>query len=213
MLEPLGGYSNSPRPCRPQILACLSASLMTHLILNPDMPVIISLLRAVNLAGHNKVKMDALRALYESLGFRNAQTYVQSGNVIFKSNAQDMVRLGKRIEDGIEKSFGFRTGVVLRSSAELKDIIRRNPFAKRSGIEPNKLVVSFLAGEPAPEAREKVLQIKVGPEELYLDGRELYIYYRDGIGTSKLTPALLERAIKVSGTARNWNTVTKLLEM
>ena len=177
------------------------------------MAVIISLLRAVNLGAHNKVKMDALRALYESLALRGAQTYVQSGNVVFQTEAKDLARLQKRIEDAIEKSFGFRTGVVLRSSVELKDIIRRNPFAKRSGIEPNKLVVSFLTGEPGPESKDKIAQIKVGPEEMHLDGRELYIYYANGIGTSKLTPAVLERALKMSGTARNWNTVTKLLEM
>jgi uncharacterized protein (DUF1697 family) len=177
------------------------------------MAVIISLLRAVNVTGHNMVKMDALRELYESLGLRDAQTYVQSGNVVFRTSAKDLVRLQKRIENGIEQSFGFRTSVVLRSSDELKDVIRRNPFAKRSGIEPNRLVVSFLAGEPGPDARDKVIQIKVGPEELRLDGRELYIYYGGGIGNSKLTPAILERALKVSGTARNWNTVTKLLDL
>jgi uncharacterized protein (DUF1697 family) len=177
------------------------------------MAVIISLLRAVNVTGHNMVKMDALRELYESLGLRDAQTYVQSGNVVFRTNAKDLVRLQKRIEDGIEQSFGFRTSVVLRSSAELKDVIRRNPFAKRSGIEPNKLVVSFLAGEPGSEPKQKIAQIKVGPEEMYLDGRELYIHYAGGMGKSKLSPALLERTLKVSGTARNWNTVTKLLEM
>jgi uncharacterized protein (DUF1697 family) len=177
------------------------------------MAAIISLLRAVNVTGYNKVKMDALRELYESLGLRGAQTYIQSGNVVFKTDAKDLVRLQKRIEDAIEKSCGFRTGVVLRSSADLKDIVRRNPFAKRSGIEPNRLVVSFLTGEPAPESKQKIAQIKVGPEELVLDGRELYVYYPDGMGKSKLTPAVIERALKVSGTARNWNTVTKLLEM
>ncbi len=177
------------------------------------MAAIVSLLRAVNLAGHNMVKMDALRALYESLGLTGPQTYVQSGNVVFRSTAKDLARLGKRIEDAIEENFGFRTGVVLRTSEELQEIVLGNPFAKRAGIEPKKLVVSFLAGQPGPEAKEKVLQIKVGPEEIYLDGRELYIYYAAGIGTSKLTPAVLERAIKVSGTARNWNTVMKLLEM
>ncbi len=177
------------------------------------MAAIISLLRAVNVTGYNKVKMDALRELYESLGLRGAQTYIQSGNVVFKTDAKDLARLQKRIQDAIEKSYGFRPGVVLRSSAELKDIIRRNPFAKRSGIEPNKLVVSFLTGEPDAESKQKIAQIKVGPEELVLDGRELYIYYAGGIGSSKLTPAVIERALKVSGTARNWNTVTKLLEM
>jgi uncharacterized protein (DUF1697 family) len=177
------------------------------------MAAIISLLRAVNVTGYNKVKMDALRELYESLGLRGAQTYIQSGNVVFRTEAKDLARLQKRIEDAIEKSCGFRTGVVLRSSAELKDISRRNPFAKRSGIEPNRLVVSFLTGAPAPESKQRIAQIKVGPEELVLDGRELYIYYGGGIGSSKLTPAVIERALKVSGTARNWNTITKLLEM
>jgi len=126
---------------------------------------------------------------------------------------KDLARLGKRIEDGIQRSFGFHTGVVLRSAAELKDVIRRNPFAQRTAIQPNRLVVSFLADEPGAEAMEKIPQIKVGPEELRLDGRELYIHYPDGIGKSKLTPALLERTLKVSGTARNWNTILKLLEM
>jgi len=176
-------------------------------------PAIVSLLRAVNLAGHNPVKMDALRELYAELGLRGAQTYIQSGNVVFRSDAKDLARLGKRIEDGIQRSFGFHTGVVLRSAAELKDIIRRNPFAQRTAIQPNRLVVSFLADEPGAEAMEKIPQIKVGPEELRLDGRELYIHYPDGIGKSKLTPALLERTLKVSGTARNWNTILKLLEM
>jgi uncharacterized protein (DUF1697 family) len=133
--------------------------------------------------------------------------------VVFKTDAKDLARLQKKIEDSIEKAYGFRTGVLLRTSDELKDIIRRNPFAKRSGIEPNKLVVSFLTGEPSPESKQKIAQIKVGPEELYLDGRELYIYYAGGIGNSKLTAAMIERALKVAGTARNWNTVTKLLEM
>src|SRR5579864_486346 len=164
------------------------------------MPVVISLLRAVNLTSYNRMKMDALRALYESLGMRDVQTYIQSGNVVSSSRVKDLDRLRKQIETGIERTFGFRTSVVLRSSVELKDVIRRNPFAKRSGIEPNRLVVSFLAGEPGPEAKEKIVQIKVGPEELRLDGRELYIYYPDGQGRSKLTPALIERALKVSGT-------------
>jgi uncharacterized protein (DUF1697 family) len=177
------------------------------------MAVVVSLLRAVNLASHNRVKMDALRELYQSLGLRDPQTYVQSGNVVFSTDAQDLVRLRKRIENAIEQGFGFRTGVVLRSAAEMRDVIRRNPFAKRPGIEPNRLLVSFLVEAPGADASERIGQVKVGPEELRLDGRELYIYYAGGSGRSKLTPALLERTLQASGTARNWNTVTKLTEM
>lgn len=173
----------------------------------------VALLRAVNVGGHNKIRMQELCRLFESLGLRGAQSYVASGNVVFKTAAKDPARLQKKIEDAVEQANGFRPGVILRTADEMKDVVRRNPFAKRSGIEANKLVVSFLTGEPEAESKQKIAQIKVGPEELYLDGRELYIYYAGGIGTSKLTAALIERAIKVSGTARNWNTVTKLLEL
>src|SRR5437899_12626071 len=100
------------------------------------MAVIISMLRAVNVGGHNKIKMDALRALYESLKLRDAQTYVQSGNVIFKTDQRDIARLAKRIEDGIARKFGFRPDVILRTAAEMRDVVARNPFAKRRGIEP-----------------------------------------------------------------------------
>jgi uncharacterized protein (DUF1697 family) len=177
------------------------------------MPVIISLLRAVNVGGHNMLKMTTLVDLYESLGLRNAKSYVQSGNVIFRSDARDLARLRKRIEDAIEKNFGFRPGVMLRTSDELRDVILRNPFAARSGIEPAKLAVSFLAGPADAAAKDKIALIKVGPEEMFLEGNHLYTYYPDGMGKSKLTPALLERSLKVPGTARNWNTVTKLLAM
>ena len=176
------------------------------------MPAIVSMLRGVNVGGHNMIKMDALRALYESLGLRDAQTYVQSGNVVFRTQARDLALLSKKIEDGIERGFGFRPSVILRTSSELRDVIARNPFAKRDGIEPGKLVVTFLAGDPAPDARAKLLSIKTGPEELRMDGRELYIYFPDGMGRSKLPP-LLEKALRVPGTGRNWNSVTKLLEL
>jgi uncharacterized protein (DUF1697 family) len=177
------------------------------------MAVIISMLRGVNVGGHNKIKMDALRALYESLKLRDAQTHVQSGNVIFRTDERDISRLTKRIEDGIERKFGFRPDVILRTAAEMRDVVARNAFAKRRGIEPNKLLVTFLASDPGAEAREKVLQIKCDPEELRIEGQELYIYFPNGIGRSKLSLAALERALKTTGTGRNWNSVTKMLEM
>ncbi|PYT45658.1 MAG: hypothetical protein DMG47_07660 [Acidobacteria bacterium] len=177
------------------------------------MAVIISMLRAVNVGGHNKIKMDALRALYESLKLRDAQTYVQSGNVIFRSDERDIARIAKRIEEGIERKFGFRPAVILRTAAEMREVIARSPFAKRHGIEPGKLVVSFLAGDPGEEAREKVRQIKCDPEELRIEGRELYIYFPNGQGRSKLSGAALEKMLKTQGTGRNWSSVTKMLEM
>src|SRR5450759_5835900 len=124
------------------------------------MAVIISMLRAVNVGAHNRIKMDALRAIYESLGLRDPQTYVQSGNVVSRTDKRDLVALAKRIEDAIEQGFGFRPAVILRTSGELRDAIARNPFAKRSGIEPSKILVYFLASDPGAEIRDNVISLK-----------------------------------------------------
>jgi uncharacterized protein (DUF1697 family) len=177
------------------------------------MAVIISMLRGVNVGGHNKIKMDVLRGLYESLGLRDVQTYVQSGNVVFRTKQRNLGALGNKIENAIERSFGFRPAVIVRTPSELRDVIARNPFAKRRGIEPSKLLVTFLASHPAAEALEQVLKIKAEPEELHIHGREVYIYYPDGVGRPKLSWVTVEKKLKTSGTGRNWNSVTKLLEM
>jgi uncharacterized protein (DUF1697 family) len=177
------------------------------------MAVVISMLRGINVGGYHKNKMDALRALYESLGLRGAQTCLQSGNVIFRTEDRDLVALAKRIEKGIERSCGFRPDVILRTSSDLRKLIAANPFAKRRGIEPGKLLVFFLANDPSPEAQEKVLRIKTGPEELRAEGRELYIHFPNGQGRSKLSTAVIEKTLMMPGTGRNWNTVRKLLEI
>jgi uncharacterized protein (DUF1697 family) len=177
------------------------------------MTAVVSLLRGVNVGGHNIIRMEALRSLYESLGFIGATTYVQSGNVVFRSRARDLSGVGKRIEAAIERTFGFRPDVILRTAAELRDVVVRNPFAGRDGIEPNKLLVTFLGGTPAPDAGEKLAAIRTDGEELRLSGRELFVYFPNGMGRSKLSPGHFERLLKTPGTGRNWNTVVRLLEM
>jgi uncharacterized protein (DUF1697 family) len=177
------------------------------------MPVIICMLRGVNVGGHNLIKMDALKALCVSLKLKDPQTYVQSGNVIFSSQEKDLVKLAGRIEDAIEKAHGFRPGVVLRTAAEMTKVVTRNPFAGRKDIEPGKLLVNFLAADPGKDAREKALAIKIGPEEMHLIGREAYIYFPNGQGRSKFPWPAIERTLGASGTGRNWNSVTKMLEM
>jgi len=177
------------------------------------MPVVISLLRAVNVGGHNQIKMDALRALYESLKLRNPQTYVQSGNVVFQTDSADLAKLAKKIEDSIERQFGIRPAVILRTAAEIRDAIARNPFDKRSAIDPAKLLVAFLAADPAAEARDKLLAIECRPDEMHFSGRELYIYFPNGMGHPKLKWPQVDKALKLPYTGRNWNTVIKLLEI
>ncbi len=174
--------------------------------------MIISMLRGVNL-GKRRVKMDALRALYESLGFRDVQTFVQSGNVVFRSEQKNLAVLTKKIESAIEGKFGFYSDVILRSASEVRDTIARNPFAKRSGIEPSKFLVWFLASDPGEEIRKKVRGINTEPEELRIDGCEVYIYFPNGMARPKMKWPAIEKVLAARGTGRNWNTVRKLLEM
>lgn len=176
------------------------------------MAVFISMLRGVNVGGHHLIRMDALRELYGSLKLQDAQTYVQSGNVIFRTKITDEVTLAKKIQGGIEKSFGIRPEIILRTRSEMGEVIAANPFANRKDVEPNKLVVSFLNGVPSSEIRKMVESVKATPEELRLIGRELFVHFPDGMGRSKLTP-VLDRIFKTSVTARNWNSVTKMFEI
>ncbi len=106
------------------------------------------MLRAVNVGGHNLIRMEALRTVYESLGLQDSQTYVQSGNVVFRTTERNLPRLTKQIEDAIERAFGFRPAVIVRTPAELRDVIARNPFAERRGIEPNKPARCFSCRQP-----------------------------------------------------------------
>ena len=177
------------------------------------MTVVISMLRGVNVGGHNKIKMDALRALYVSLKLEDVTTFIQSGNVVFRTKERELGKISKRIGDGIEKSFGFRPEVILRTVEEMRGVVARNPFAARKDVEPGKLLVWFLVAAPEAEARKKVFTVKMEREELRIEERELYIYFPDGQGQSKLSMAAVERALKVAGTGRNWNSVLKLLEM
>lgn len=177
------------------------------------MKVVVSMLRGVNLGPHKRMKMDALRAIYESLGLLQPQTYVQSGNVVFKTREQKLGPLAKRIEEAIERAFGFHADVILRTTSELKAVLAKNPFARRSGINPAALLITFLAEDPGEEARERLRQIKAEPEELCIDGRELFIYFPNGMARPKLSIPLIERTLKTSGTGRNLNSVRKLLEM
>ena len=177
------------------------------------MGAIICLLRGVNVGGHNKCPMEALRALCESLQLEHPQTCVQSGNVVFRTKERDLERLAARFQKAFEKTFGFRADVVLRTGAELKSAVERNPFPKRATEEPGKLAVLFLAEKPASGSLGVLAKLPRGREEMRLDGRELYIYFPDGMGQSKLAWSTLGEKLGTSVTARNWNTVTKLLEI
>lgn len=175
------------------------------------MPVLISMLRGVNVTGHNKIKMDALRALYESLKFESPRTYIQSGNVIFRTRQKNFPALAKKIQKAIESTFGFRPEVILRTTDELKRALAASPFPSQRNLHPSKILVTFLTGEPGPEVQAALLGLKGYPEEVHLKGRELYIYFPNGAGQSKLPWSKIEKLTQTTGTARNWNSVTQML--
>jgi uncharacterized protein (DUF1697 family) len=147
------------------------------------MPVIISMLRGINVGGRNKIKTDALRSLYLSLKLKNPQTFIQSGNVIFYTQDQDLTLLSKRIQDAIHRKFGFRPDVLLRTLAELRDAIANTPFPASRNLDPSKILIVFLADKPCAQSSTALLKIKC--EELHIRGRELYILFSQPYGSAQ----------------------------
>jgi uncharacterized protein (DUF1697 family) len=175
------------------------------------MTVFVSMLRAVNVGGTSTIKMEPLRAAYESLGFRDVQSLLQSGNVLFRSGVKDRDRLARRITQEIERRFGLHVEVLIRTFAELDSIFERSPvLSPRADL--SKLLVMFLAKVPDSRAQAALLKWHKGPEMLEIRGPEVYLYYPNGIGRSKLSTAVIESHLDTSGTARNWNTLTRLHE-
>jgi len=178
-----------------------------------SMAVLVALLRGVNVGGHHKLKMDNLRALCEGIKLGGVKTYLQSGNVVFRTSERNLPALSDKIESCVERELGFRPEVLLRTVPEMREVIERNPFAERKGIEPGKLAVVFLEDEPTAVMRKALLEMDIAPEELHVIGRQLYIYFPNGQARPKLSWPQVAKILKTSSTARNWNTVTKLLEL
>ncbi len=176
------------------------------------MPVLISMLRGINVGPHNRIKMDALRAMYESLDLQNPRTHLQSGNVIFRTGEKNRNKLAANIQEAIEKCFKCRPAVILRTTPELRLAIAATPFDSRK-LDPSRILLTFLADTPSPDTHAHLAALKSYPEEIHLNGRELYIYFPNGVGKSKLPWSQVERLLKVTGTARNWNSVLAMLQI
>jgi uncharacterized protein (DUF1697 family) len=177
------------------------------------MAVVIAMLRGVNVGGYHKLNMEALRTLCGGLGLRDVQTYIQSGNLIFREDGGDPGAVARKIEDGIERKFGFKPDVIVRTSSELRKVVAGNPFVERPEVEPNRLLVLFMASTPGRQAREQILALPCEPEEMHIKGRELYIYYPNGMARPKIPVARIAKLLQTSSTGRNLNTVNKLLAM
>jgi uncharacterized protein (DUF1697 family) len=168
-------------------------------------PTVVGLLRGVNVGGRT-LPMAELREVVDSLGFDDVRTYIQSGNVLFSAPRSPKPAV---LEEAIERRFGLAVDVMLRSAAELRRVIERNPFPD---AERSRLHVGFMAKKPPPKDVAALDEDAFVPERFAVVGAELYLHLPGGMGRSKLPDYVLRR-LKVPTTLRNWNTVTKLAEL
>jgi uncharacterized protein (DUF1697 family) len=170
------------------------------------------LLRAVNVGGTGKLAMADFKALLGKLGHDQAMTLGAAGSAVV-ATASKPAALEAEIEKALKDRFDLATEVFVRTHAELKAALAANPFDKMAKEKPAGLIVVFLKGEPEPAAVEALRRKIVGPEEVAAGPKSLIIAYGEDMGRSKLTGQIVQRAIKLSGTGRNWNTVQKLAEL
>jgi uncharacterized protein (DUF1697 family) len=172
---------------------------------------LIVLLRGVNLASRNRISMPDLREALEEAGFEDVSTYVQSGNVVLTSKAS-----AKQVESDVRRlladRFGLDIAVVVRTRAELAAVVKRNPLGKVA-TNPKLYQVTFLEKAPTAELVRNLEAVAVGKEQVAHIGRELYAWHPDGVARSKLAALMAGKGLGVTATARNWRTVTKLLEL
>ena len=171
----------------------------------------ILLLRGINLAARNRIAMADLRGVLEDANFDDVRTYLQSGNVVVASKAKsdDVARKTERL---IAKHFGLDIAVVARSRAQLARIVERNPLQKVAK-NPKRYQVSFLASKPGRDVIERVEAAAEPPEQVVAIGREIYAWHPETIARSRLWTLLAGQKLGVIATARNWTTVTSLLEL
>ncbi len=171
-----------------------------------------ALLRGINLGSHNKVPMSELRSLLAAAGFEDVRTILQSGNVVVTPPGKGQSRVGATIEKAIEGEIGLAIRVMTRTREEMAAIVAGNPFLEPSA-DPKFLHAVFLEMAPAQDRVSDLDPDRSPPDRFKVSGREIYVQYPGGSGRSKLNLDYFEKKLGVAGTARNWNTVTKVLAM
>jgi uncharacterized protein (DUF1697 family) len=171
----------------------------------------VALLRAVNVGGR-KLPMAELRALCERIGWTEVSTYIQSGNVVFSAAAKSAA-LEATLEQAIADEFGLDVPVIVRSAAQWAGYPRGNPFAEPAEKEPNRVMLLLAKSPPAAGAEAAIQARAKDGEQVRRAGDALWIHFPHGSGRSKLTPALIDRAVGSPATSRNYRTVLKIEEM
>jgi uncharacterized protein (DUF1697 family) len=172
---------------------------------------LIVLLRGVNLARNRRLAMADLRRLLDELGYEDARTHGQSGNVVL-TTTKTPAAVKRELERRIAADLGLETEVFVRTRDELAGVIARDPFAGEVD-DPSRYQVSFLSAKPPARAVRELEAADLAPERVAVSGTELYAWHPDGLQRSELAKRLSPKGLGVSATARNWNTVTKLLAL
>jgi uncharacterized protein (DUF1697 family) len=169
-----------------------------------------ALLRGINVGGNKKVPMADLRAMVTTLGYDDPQTLLASGNLVFSAKMQSMTKLEEILEAATKEHIGVECSYLLRSADEWAKIVSSNPYPKQAYSDPSHLAVTFCREKPDPTALRALHQEARGEEDFKVIGREMYMWYPDGMGESKLALALSKNKLGTICSARNWNTVLKI---
>ncbi|KGD68372.1 DUF1697 domain-containing protein [Flavobacterium aquatile] len=173
----------------------------------------LALLRGINVSGHNMIKMEALKAALEAIEFTNVITYIQSGNVFVETEEESSFGVGFKIKQEIFKTFGHEVPVIVIGKNDLELCFKNNPFLKQKDVDAKKLYVAFISKELSSSAINELKISQFKPDEAVIDGNRIFIKYDIGAGKTRLDQKYIEKKLNVTATIRNWNTVTKLLEM
>jgi uncharacterized protein (DUF1697 family) len=177
-----------------------------------QMTTYLALLRGINLGPRNKIRMADLRDFVKSLGHEHVRTHILSGNVLFETRRRKAAPLERELETGIKERFGLDIAVLVRTRDELEEIVRNNPLP-HADTEGARLFVLFLSENPSRQRIKAIKAEAYKPEEFAVGDRAIYAWFRQGLQSSKLAGALSDKRLGVTVTNRNWNTVTRLLEL
>ena len=177
------------------------------------MTTYISMLRGINVGGYKKIKMEVLKQLYLELGYTNVQTYIQSGNVIFRTKDSNTANLEKRISKQILDVSGLEVPVLVLELDEMKRIVENNPFTLDSTKNAASFHVTFMSAIPDTTSIKKLKSTDYGVDHFEQLDKVIYVYCPAGYGTTKLTNTFIENKLKVTATCRNWKTVTELVRL
>jgi uncharacterized protein (DUF1697 family) len=174
------------------------------------MTTYICILRGINVGGHKRIKMDALRQIFVEMGFANVQTYIQSGNVIFCSEEVNIEVLEKTISEETQKTFGFEVPVLIVTGTEMNDAVNNNPYSNDPAKNAATIHLTFLSRLPNQELLDKLSPDNYLPDEFKSIGKVIYVYCPNGYGNTKLNNTFFETKLKVTATCRNLNTSVEL---